>query len=399
MGAGIVSGILLARALGVDDRGLLAAVIYWPHFIIGVLAMGVNEGLVLQIAAHGRSKTITATSVVMALILAAIAATGCWVLLGLALDETRGDYLGFSRAYAWVLAPSSYLCLFLLAVYQGELQFSSFNTMRSLQAIAYPAALACLWLTGMISVRTAACSALLGGVVVAVLLLHRFARDLKTKPSFEEGKSVAKKSVRLHVVNVMMHLTEQVDKIILVLWSSNAQLGHYVVAYTAAAAAPAVLVQTYINVMLPAAARNQGDVLRHEAIIRSMKIMFGVVAMSAAAMIALLPMLLPFAFGEEFASATSYAQVLTVALSIYGVRKCMVYLLRSWFVTKPAVLGEVLTAFCILMGGYPAFVIWGVIGLCWLLVASQITGTVVVWSNFMKNSRQRFMHPSAQGNN
>lgn len=389
LGAGILSGILLARSLGADDRGLLAAITYWPHFIVGILAMGLNEGVVLQVAAHGRSKTLAITSVAMALMLAIAAAAVCWVLLGAALGDARGDYLGFARAYAWVLAPSSYICLALLGVYQGEMHFSKFNSMRSLQAGAYPMALACLWFSGLLTVRTAAWSALLGGIVVATLLLQRFARALKARPSFKEGRAIADRSVRLHAVNILMALTEQVDKMVLVLWSTNAQMGKYVVAYTAAAAGPAVLTQTYINVMLPAAARAQGSLLGYDATIRSMKIMLAVVVASAVVMIALLPVLLPLAFGREFIPATPYAQVLTVALNIYGMRKCMVYLLRSWHVTRPSLFGEALTASCIIAGGYPAFAHAGVIGLCWLLVVAQLSGTVFIWREFMNHAKQR----------
>lgn len=394
MGSGIISGILLARTLGAEDRGLLAAITYWPHFIVGILAMGMNEGVVLQIASCGRSKTIVTTSVVMALVLAAFAAAMCWVLLDLALGETRGAYLGFARTYAWVLAPSSYICLSLLGVYQGEMRFSRFNTIRILQAAIYPLSLAGLWVSGLLTIQAAAWAALLGGVVVAALLLYSLAPDLKARPSFEEGKAIASRSVRLHIVNFMMALTEQVDKIVLVLWSSNAQLGKYVVAYTAAAAGPAILVQTYINVMLPAAARTQGDVLRYDAIMNSMKIMLAVVVASAAGMIALLPILLPLAFGTEFVSATPYAQVLTIALSVYGMRKCMVYLLRSWHVSKPAMLGEALTAACILVGGYPAFTHFEVLGLCWLLVVAQLMGMAVIWKEFLERAKLRCFEPN-----
>lgn len=350
-----------------------------------------NEGVVIQIASSGRTKTTVVTVVAMALTLAFIASSVCWLLLGIVLGEARGPYLEFARAYAWVLAPSSYISLCLLAIYQGEMRFSQFNAIRVLQTGMYPFTLGCLWLLGVLTVPSAACAALLGGVVVAAYMLYRFSPDLKMKPSLEEGKAIAAKSIRLHAVNIMMSLTEQLDKMILVLWSSNSQLGQYVVAYTAAAAGPTVLTQTYINVMLPAAARVEGNQLRYEAIVRSLKVMVTVVVLAGVAVITALPILMPFAFGSEFAAATPYAQVLTVALSIYGMRKCMVYLLRSWQVSRPAIRAESLTSGCVLIGGYQVFGYAGVIGMCWLLVVAQAIGTALLWKDFLRFAKLRYL--------
>ena len=390
LGSGVASGVLLARILGVDDRGLLAAITYWPHFIVGILTMGVNEGVVIQIASRGKSNTIAITAIALAVALAIVAATACWVLLGAVIGEAREGYLGFARAYAWVLAPSSYIFMCLLAVYQGEMRFTQFNGMRVLQACAYPVVLACLWAFGFLTVKSAAWAALLGGVVMAAVLLYRFLPELGKLPRYEEACDVLRKSVRLHAVNVMMSLTEQVDKIILVIWASNAQLGKYVVAYTAAAAGPSLLAQTYVNVMLPAAARSHGNQLDYKAVINSLTKLSALIAILGTAMIAALPLLLPLAFGVGFTAATPYAQVLTIALSIYGVRKCMVYLLRSWQISRPSTVAEAATALCILAGGYPSYAYAGVLGLCWLLVIAQTIGTALIWHDFLKAARSRY---------
>lgn len=391
LGAGIVSGVLLARMLGAEDRGLLTAITYWPHFIVGVLAMGVNEGVVLQVASRGKSKTIVATTVTIAIILAVLAAIACWILLSYYLLGQRSEYLGFARIYAIILAPTSYVCLFLLAIYHGQMRFNEFNVVRVMQTAIYPSALALFWLAGCLTVETAAVAALLGGLVVSLILVSKLSANLSARPNLAEGKEIARKSVRLHFVNLLMTMTEQVDKIILVMLSSNHQLGNYVVAYTAAAAGSAILTQTFINIMLPAAARTEGAVLRYQEIIRSLRILLLTVLVLTGVMIAALPLLLPAAFGAEFREAVPYAQVLSIALGLYGVRKCMIYILRSWEVSRPAVSGEAMASLCVLAGGYLAFVKNDVIGLCWLLVVAQLVGTVIVWRGFLTTAQNRMV--------
>ena len=143
--------------------------------------------------------------------------------------------------------------------------------------------------------------------------------------------------------------------------------------------------------MLPAAARTEGAVLRYQEIIRSLRMLLLTVLVLAGVMIAALPLLLPAAFGAEFREAVPYAQVLSIALGLYGVRKCMIYILRSWEVSRPAVSGEAMASLCVLAGGYLAFVKNDVIGLCWLLVVAQLVGTVIVWRGFLTTAQNRMV--------
>ena len=64
-GAGLVGGVLVARFFGPDDRGILAAVLYWPHFLAGITSLGINESLVVTVARDGFSRRLAATACVI----------------------------------------------------------------------------------------------------------------------------------------------------------------------------------------------------------------------------------------------------------------------------------------------------------------------------------------------
>lgn len=364
--------------LGAEDRGLLAALIYWPGFIVGMGAMGINEGIVLQIASRDKSAAIVPTAMTMALGLAIIVSAVCWLLLPHLLGTSRGSYLGEARVYAMVLATTSYVSLCMLAIKQGRLEFNEFNAIRVLQVILYPLLLAYLWTGDFLNVRTAMVSALAGSAIITVILLFRLRRELSCKPNLAESLSIFRKSIRVHVVNILMGLSDQLDKMILVIFATNFQLGQYVVAYTVASAAPSVLVQTFANVILPSAALPDALDNSYPMMNRSLVMIAILVGTAGAMLIALIPLLLPLAFGKGYGDAIPYAQVLTLALAASGVAKCFVYALRSRQVTRPALWSQATISGFMLIGGYAAFHRFGVMGLCWAIVFSYVAGLAVI---------------------
>lgn len=385
LACGLVSSVLLARVLGPDDRGLLAAIIFWPHLVVGIVALGLNESTVVQIAARGERPSTPSTVLVMSLVLAALASITCWVVLGFALGQTRDTYIGFARGYACVLAFSSYVYINMLAMVQGNMRFGEFNTVRLLQTITYPAALIALWLSGAISVKTAAAAVVLGNVVLGLVLLTRHLGGHPARPAIAEALELGKRSIKLHVVNVVMQLPLQLEKMALVLWASNTGLGYYVVAYTAASTAPNVLVQTFINVMLPAAAKSSPrDASAYVPLRRVLTRIAALVVLVCAVMAVALPYLIPLVFGDGFQAAIPYALVLCAAAAASGIQTCLVYLLRSWQVTRPAFWGEAAASLLIAVGAYPTFRAGGVLALCWLLVVAQATGALVVWRGYSR---------------
>ena len=51
-----VSGIMLARALGVENRGEIAAAMLWPTVIAGIGTLGLTESLTFHVAASSRAR-------------------------------------------------------------------------------------------------------------------------------------------------------------------------------------------------------------------------------------------------------------------------------------------------------------------------------------------------------
>ncbi len=383
-GAGLAGGVLAARFLGAEDRGLLAAIIFWPHFLTGIASMGLNEGIVIRTARSGPSNTLRATIFSMSIALALPVGIVGFFLLPLLLGTPRQEYLRFSQIYLLALAPAAFLANNFLAIDHGESKFDRFNVQRIVQAVAYPLLLLGLWLAGILNVEYAAIAVLAGTIIVALLRIWSARSGLGLRPSTQEAGQLIALSLRVHVANIATALSLQIDKMVLVLFSNNTELGLYSVAIVAAAAFVSLLVQTYVNVMLPIAAQLGPEQHSSREIIVPLRWLFAVIGLSTASLVLLMPHLVIFVFGREFERAGSYAQVLLLGFAFVGAKQALVYLLRAWGANRPAILGEGVTTLILIIGAYFAVRLGGTMGLCVLVVFAQAAGAVLVSFHFLR---------------
>lgn len=376
--SGLVSGVIAARLLGAEDRGLLAAIIYWPHFLTGVAAMGLNEAIAIRIAKLGSTPTLRVTVVALSLTISLPLTVIGWLLLPQLLGDSRQAYYLFTQIYLTVLLPLSYLSMNLLAIDQGEFRFRQFNTQRIVQAVAYPMLLVAFWLIDYLTVKNAALAIVAGTGLVALTRLWQVRSSLKESPSIKEASELMVEGARLHATNLVMFLSMQVDKMALVLFSTDTQLGLYVVAVTAASAAQSLFVQTYINIMLPSAAKLGSGRDHIESLLIPLRRLFGVIIFLTVLMILIMPSILPLLFGKDFVAAVPYAQLLSVVFAFVGIKNAIIYLLRAWANNKPGVWAEGLAALILVAGAYPALQSGGVKGLVLLMLLAHAFGATLL---------------------
>lgn len=385
--SGLASGVLAARLLGAEDRGHLAAITYWPHFVAGVAAMGINEAITIRTARSGTTRTLRATTLGLSLALAIVVVAVGVPILPLLLGPTRQASLTFTQIYFAIFVPLTFIAMNFLAVEQGEFNYRNFNLQRIIQAATYPLLLAGLWLADWLTIRSAAVAVLSGTALVALIRLWQVRPGLNVRPSLREARELLAQGARLHAANLVMFLAMQIDKMALVLLSSDLQLGLYVVASTAATAAQSLVVQTYNNVMLPAAAKAGGGPESAAAIASTLRrlvtLLFGMTVL----MVVALPLLLPAVFGADFSAAVPYAQVLAVAFAFLGLKNVLIYLFRAWEINRPAIAADGLASLMLLAGAYPVVRTWSALGMAILVLVAQGTSTAFLLWRFMKYAR------------
>lgn len=378
LASGLASSVLAARFLGPEDRGLLAALIFWPHFMAGVGSLGLNEAIAIRTAKSGSASTPTST--ILALSLALTVVLGCigvWLLPSL-LGSQRQDHLLFAQIYYLAFLPLTFVAMNFLAVSQGKLRFSEFNRQRVLQAAAYPVLLLAFWLTGHLTVETAALAVVAGTGIVAAVRLRLAKPWRESRPTVHEAAALLAQGARLHTSNLVIALSTQIDKMALIYLSTNVKLGLYAVATVAAGTAHSLIVQTYINVTLPTAAKSgiNKESLREASLI--LRRLFLTLVSSSIVLILAMPIVIPIVFGDDYSGATEYAQILTVAFACTGMKRALLYLLRSWSMNRPGFLAEGCSALVLAIGVVPVLQRWDAIGLSLLVLTAQASGFLVL---------------------
>lgn len=385
-GSGLAGGVLSARFLGAEDRGLLAAITYWPHFIVGVGAMGLNEGIVIQTAKSGVTDSLKSTTFILSIVLALCLGIIGYYLMPILLGASRQDYLLFSQIYFIIFLPFNFLAMNFLAIDQGELKFYNFNMQRIIQATVYPLLILGLWVIDFLTVEYAAIAVLSGTAIIALMRVWHARSGLMKRPSLKEAFQLLKISISLHVVNIVIFFSAQIDKMALIIFSDNIQLGLYMVAFTAAGAVPSLFISTYINIMLPKAAQIGSSPESLQEILIPLRKLVSIILVFTIFLVLIMPKLIIFVFGNEFKEAGIYAQILVMAFFFVGIKKVLVYLLRSWRVNHPSILGEGFSAFVLLIGSYIAIHWWGTLGLCVLVLLAHLAGIAILGYYFSKET-------------
>jgi len=342
--------------------------------------MGLNEAVAIRTAKSGSTKSLRATVLALSLAIALPVVIIGLLLLPLLLGESRQAYLSFTQIYFAAFVPLSFVAMNLLAIDQGEFRFHSYNIQRVIQAAAYPVLLVALWLAGYLTVENAAIAVVSGTGIVALIRLWQAWPGLTIKPTLQEAGELLAQGMRLHATNLAMFLAMQIDKMALVLFSNDTQLGLYVVAVTAASAAQSLFVQTYINVMLPTAAKSGSEIKNIDVILGPLRKLMVLITASTCLMVAVLPFLMPMVFGREYVAAVPYAQVLAVAFAFVGLKNVFIYLFRAWAKNKPGIMGEGITSLILVLGAYPALQSGGVMGLTFLMLFAHALGAMLLLS-------------------
>lgn len=353
--ATLVSGILLARLLSVEDRGLVALVIYWASFAASIGSLSLHEAFVLRAS---QTKTAiderlpSALAVAAALLIATIALTS----LALAIfDEQFADL-----EMRWlVLFIASFLFLrslnaTLVAVEQSNLRFGRLALEQMLLPLCYSALLIIAGFTGYLTVTVALAIFLISRTPLLVIRVWRYRHMMMRPVRFSEIVAIATIGARFHSTNLLRSIADQADKIVISLqWGANA-VANFAVAFSAAGAAYGLVGQALGLISLPVASKvPEAEMADHFT--RSFRVTSILLVAIAIPIVSLAPILIPFVFGSKYDSAVLYTQVLTLALlpvPLIGLTDAM---LRGRGHTGPAMRLQVATLILFAIG-------WGATG-------------------------------------
>jgi O-antigen/teichoic acid export membrane protein len=299
---GLLTGPILARALGPSGRGTLAAILV-PLFVASwVAALGLPAFARRSAARDGRPGALVATLGVLAVASGLVA-----FLAAPTIASTLAD--GREVVHDLLLAGFAVLPLFIVAnilvsVLAGLEQWRFYLAAQLLPPASTLLGLILLWGTGHLTVTTAAILSL--GSLLLVFLPAGLV--LRERGAFRFELPLARRAlafgIRAWPGAIGTLANARLDQVLMIPLVDPADLGLYVVAWTVFTG-PTVLGRAFAWAVSPRVARGDTGI-----VLTASRVLLPAVLLSSALIAAVIPVILPLLFGHDFEQAVALVWIL-----------------------------------------------------------------------------------------
>jgi len=353
----LVSGPLVARILGVEGRGYLAALYVWPGMLaaLGTLGIPVACSYFLNNEPGQTGRILGAVyrmAIGQAIILTAI--SGAFLFWW---GRGKPEEVQFAIYPTLLIIPAGLAQEYALAVLQGKQRFGAFNALRILPALLYAICVVFLFMIRenrlFIVVLLWMSTFLLAGVTTTIVALRQTRIDWNIQPDLRQR--IRKFGLHGHLGAIAPVDSLRLDQLAASIFLAPAALGIYVVGY-AFTNLPKFISQSAGMVAYPAIAQRQGFAEKERLVWRYF---WGVTLANcaiSAILIVAMPFLVTLFFGKEFLSSVLIAQILLVGTTFAASRRILVEGLRGHGYPQVSSLAEVSMYPWLLTGG--AFLMW-----------------------------------------
>ena len=381
----LVSGVLAARILGVEDRGYLALLVVFPTLCSQLFGMGFPQAITYQLAANPKElpAMIRLTSQWYAWqIVAIMMAHG--MILWLYLDRNSG--LAPSTAYmTLIIGPAMLAVHYGLVILQGIGDYSRLVILRLFLPTAYALLLLPLFVLGTGDLHRVTLVWMISLVCAAILALQ-LVRSLKipTTGSTSSVKRLSQKEMLKFGLKGLVGSTSpmetfRLDQLAAGLILSSSALGLYVVGQ-AFGMLTHLVAQSASIVAYPTVV-SRGDGKAGQATVwRFFWAVTFINGVGAAILIVLVPLLIPLLFGQEFKEAIPVAQILLVGAALAASRRILVEGFRGLGKPQVSTIAEISMYPWLLTGGVLLVWQYGLQGLASAVtIGFLVSLSVAVW--------------------
>lgn len=231
----LFTGIVSARLLGPDGRGVVGAISAWVMIVALLGNLGMRDGLsYLESRDHRRAPAILSLAVVSVVALGAASVVLAELLLPIGFQAQTDEAIRYARLFMlWVLPFMA--CNVFIGLFGARQRFLATTMMRVGQPLLYAVGLGALWAGGSVSVvevlvvQTASFSIVAAGAFVA--LCHESGMGVVDPSLGREGWSYG---IRSFGSSIGTLTNSRLDQLVLPAVVSARQIGLYVVAVRAA---------------------------------------------------------------------------------------------------------------------------------------------------------------------
>jgi O-antigen/teichoic acid export membrane protein/O-antigen ligase len=311
----IVSGVLVARSLGPEDRGYLALVIV----ISGVFSLAGTLGLPSAVTYYVARDPAQARRIVSSLAWVGVLQVGAvFVLQAAALAAIVASdppHVQVAAAISLLVPPGVLALSFGIAILQGQRRFTAFNLLRILPSTGYVAGVVIVYVLNATSLVMFMALWAAVNLIGGFLALAFAVRGLPMYAGEDSGPS-REQMVRFGLKALPGTLSPvdsvRLDQAVVGLFLSPVALGLYVAAQ-AFASLPRVVASTIGMVAYPHVAAELDRDAARRATWKFFFLGLGLSALVVAVLELMVGDLISLFFGEDFTDATAIAQILLLA--------------------------------------------------------------------------------------
>lgn len=325
---GFVSSVLIARGLGPEGRGQLAAALLWPTTVAALSTLGLTHAFAYATgarwAAPGRlARFGTAFALVVGLPMGVAYFLVAPYLLRVAFPETALSV----RLFGCFIPLTLWTGLW-MALYQGKGDFVTWNLARVLRSAGYAAWVATALLLGVASVPVVLWSQVVLAVLSLTLLGLRMSRfPANDSPGAVPVAKLLRYGLSVYASGIFYMLNQQLDQLLLSLWVPARELGQY-----AAAASLSAVVLMAPSALGPVVFSRLARTADEEGYSHARKVLAlgGAVLLPAGLLLtAFAPALVRLIYGPAFAPAGQVLRVLMPATVLLGFSILLADILRG----------------------------------------------------------------------
>jgi O-antigen/teichoic acid export membrane protein len=326
----VLTGILLARALGPSGRGELTAVLLWPLALSIVGSLGVSEAATYY-AARGRASTGTllGTTMAVGLLQSLVLAVLGFVILPFVLSGHGAGMINSARLFLAVI-PLSLVTLSLMGLLNGLQRFAAFHCLRVLVIGGTAAGLIGVQAIGHLTVRAAVLVYLAANLVTFLaaywVVVNRAARPMRVERALV--RDLLTFGVKSHSSNVPSMLNERLDQLVISMFLAPVRLGLYAVAVTMTSVTN-LIGASVSYVALPAVARLAPGEERTSAARRFIVLTVLLSAAFTVPVILFARPLIEMLFGGAFAGSVNVSRVLLVGAVVLSTTRAIGAILKA----------------------------------------------------------------------
>jgi O-antigen/teichoic acid export membrane protein/O-antigen ligase len=311
----IVSGVLVARSLGPEDRGYLALLIVISTVCAIVGTLGLPAAVTYYIAREPSQARRIASSLawVGTLQLAAVFVVQAAALAAVAHSDPRRVQV--AAAISLLLPPGILALSFGLAILQGQRQFTAYNILRIAPSTAYVVGVVVVFALNATSLvlfmALWAAVNLFGGFIALAVAVRRLPKHTEEEEA-PSRPQMLKFGLKAFLGSLSPVDVVRLDQAVVGLFLTPVALGLYVVAQ-ALANLPRVVATSIGFVAYPQVAAERDRASARRSMWRFFFLGLGLSALVVAALELTAGEVISFFFGDEFAEATAIAQILLLA--------------------------------------------------------------------------------------